>query len=63
MTTIIVSLATERFRLEEKSASKQPYTTNNRVSKIHQLRQELKSLRRQFKEAREGQKASSARSL
>jgi len=29
---------------------------NNRANKIHQLRQELKSLRRQFKEAREEQR-------
>lgn len=53
MTTIIISLAAERFGLEEKRTAKLPYTMNNRASKIHQLRQELKSLRRQYKEARE----------
>ncbi|KAJ8348797.1 hypothetical protein SKAU_G00273860 [Synaphobranchus kaupii] len=53
MTTIIVSLAAERFGLEEKRTAKLPYTMNNRASKIHQLRQELKSLRRRFKEVRE----------
>ncbi|KAJ8353121.1 hypothetical protein SKAU_G00206880 [Synaphobranchus kaupii] len=53
MTTIIVSLAAERFGLEEKRTAKLPYTMNNRASKIHQLRQELKSLRWRFKEARE----------
>ncbi|KAK0148843.1 hypothetical protein N1851_010754 [Merluccius polli] len=53
MTTIIISLAAERFGLEEKKAANVPYTMNNRANKIHQLRQELKSLRRRFKEARE----------
>ncbi|KAL7886754.1 hypothetical protein AOLI_G00044750 [Acnodon oligacanthus] len=53
MTTIIISLAAERFRLEEKRARNLPYNMKNRVNKIHQLRQELKSLRTRFKEARE----------
>lgn len=53
MTTIIISLAAERFGLEEKKAVNLPYIMNNRANKIHQLRQELKSLRRRFKEARE----------
>ncbi|XP_061733213.1 uncharacterized protein LOC133536595 [Nerophis ophidion] len=53
MTTIIISLAVESFGLEEKRAAKPPYIMNNRVSKIHQLRQELKCLRQQFKVARE----------
>ncbi|KAL7833617.1 hypothetical protein AOLI_G00285770 [Acnodon oligacanthus] len=53
MTTIIISLAAERFGLEEKRTGNLPYTMNNRSKKIHQLRQELKSLRRRFKEARE----------
>ncbi|XP_061772124.1 uncharacterized protein LOC133562186 [Nerophis ophidion] len=53
MTTIIISLAAERFGLEEKRAAKPPYIMNNRASKIHQLRQELKCLRQQFKVARE----------
>ncbi|KAL7876168.1 hypothetical protein AOLI_G00111310 [Acnodon oligacanthus] len=53
MTTIIISLAAERFGLEEKRTGNLPYTKNNRSKKIHQLRQELKSLRRRFKEARE----------
>ncbi|XP_067284127.1 uncharacterized protein [Pseudorasbora parva] len=53
MTTIIISLAAERFGLEEKKVVNLPYTMNNRAHKIHQLRQELKSLRRKFKEARE----------
>ena len=53
MTNIIVSLAAERFGLEEKKAAKAPYTMNNRATKILQLKKELKSLRRQYKEASE----------
>lgn len=53
MTTIIVSLATERFGLEEKGAVKHPYIKINRAVKIYQLRQGLKSLRRRFKAATE----------
>lgn len=53
MTTIIISLAAERFGLEEKRAVNLPCPMNNRANKIHQLRQELKSLRSRFKEARE----------
>ncbi|XP_061878077.1 uncharacterized protein LOC133630482 [Entelurus aequoreus] len=53
MTTVIISLAAERFGFEEKRAAKPPYIMNNRASKIQQLRQELKSLRRQFKVASE----------
>ncbi|XP_061747756.1 uncharacterized protein LOC133545995, partial [Nerophis ophidion] len=37
----------------EKRAAKPPYIMNNRASKIHQLSQELKCLRQQFKVARE----------
>ncbi|KAL4001244.1 hypothetical protein ACER0C_006543 [Sarotherodon galilaeus] len=53
MTTIIVSPAVERFGQEEKRTAKPLYTLNNRANKIHQLRQELKSLRQQFKVASE----------
>lgn len=53
MTTIIVSLATERFGLEEKGAVKHLYIKINRAVKIYQLRQGLKSLRRRFKAATE----------
>ncbi|KAL3972927.1 tetraspanin-7 [Sarotherodon galilaeus] len=53
MTTMIVSLAVERFGQEEKWTAKPLYTLNNRANKIHQLRQELKSLRQQFKAASE----------
>ena len=53
MTTIIVSLAAERFGLEENKAAKAPYTMSNRVTKILHLRKELKSLRQQYNEASE----------
>lgn len=39
--------------MQEKRAANLPYTMNNRANKIHQLRQELKSLRSRLKEARE----------
>lgn len=53
MTTIIISLAAERFSLEEKKVERLPYVKSNRANKIHQLRQELKVLKRWFKEAKE----------
>ncbi|KAJ8008617.1 hypothetical protein DPEC_G00106740 [Dallia pectoralis] len=56
MTSIIISLAAERIGVEEKKAVNRPYIMNNRANKIHQLRQELKSLKRRFKEAREEEK-------
>ncbi|KAJ8014696.1 hypothetical protein DPEC_G00018330 [Dallia pectoralis] len=56
MTNIIISLAAERFGVEEKKAVNRPYIMNNRANKIHQLRRELKSLKRRFKEAREEEK-------
>lgn len=52
MNTIINSVIAESFR----RAVKLPYTKNNWANKIHQLRQELKSLRRQFNEVREKEK-------
>ena len=52
MTTVIISLAAERFGLEERREVKRSYNVNNRASKIHQLRQ-LKGLRQQFKVASE----------
>lgn len=51
MTTIIVSLATERFGTVEKRVTKSKYTKNHRAEKITQLRQELRLLKRQFKKA------------
>ncbi|KAL3976498.1 mitochondrial import inner membrane translocase subunit TIM8 [Sarotherodon galilaeus] len=51
MTTIIVSYASERFGLTKKCNNKTPYTMNLRAMKIHRLRQELRSLKKQFKNA------------
>ena len=56
MTTIIISLAQERFGAEEKKAARTPYTMNQRAVKIHKIRQELKSLKKQHKEASEEQR-------
>lgn len=56
MTTIIVSLRAERFGLEERHQGGTPYVKNRRAAKISQLRQELRSLKRQFKQATEGEK-------
>lgn len=53
MATVIVSPAAERFELEEKRAAKRPYTRNNRANQIHQLRQEMRNLRRRIKVATE----------
>ncbi|KAK0134731.1 Retrovirus-related Pol polyprotein from type-2 retrotransposable element R2DM [Merluccius polli] len=53
MTTIIVSMAAERFGVEEERRPKQPYTKNQRAVKIHNIRKELKALKKQHKEASE----------
>lgn len=52
MTTIIVSKAFERFGVEEERGARQPYTKNQLAVKIH-VRQELKALTKQHKEARQ----------
>ncbi|KAJ8362267.1 hypothetical protein AAFF_G00386670 [Aldrovandia affinis] len=51
MTTIIISLAAERFGTVKERGTKTPYVKNRRAEKISQLRQELRKLKRQFKEA------------
>ena len=56
MTTIIVSMAAERF-VEDDQGPKKPYTKNQRAVKIHNIRKELKALKKQHKEAREVKKA------
>lgn len=43
MTTIIVSMAAERFDVGEGRGAKQPYTKNQRAVKIHNIRKELKA--------------------
>lgn len=50
MTTVGTAFAAERFGTEEKRV-KQPYVKNSRVEKIHNIRQELKVLRKQHKKA------------
>ena len=57
MTTIIVSMAAERFGVEEERAAKQPYFKNKRAVKIHNIRKELKALKKQHKAASEEERA------
>nr|XP_061841396.1 uncharacterized protein LOC133622576 [Nerophis lumbriciformis] len=57
MSTIIVSYGSERFgRMEKGNTEATPYTMNRRATKIHQLRQELRTLRKQFKRVSEEDK-------
>ncbi len=56
MTPIIVSLAVERFGAVERRTERTPFTMNQRAAKIHRIRQELKSLKTQFKKASEEQR-------
>ena len=49
--TIIGSIAAERFGEEEKKDQKTPYAPNQRATRIHNIRQEMKALKSQFKEA------------
>ena len=52
MTSTIVSIAAERFgEQEEKKSSTTPYSMNQRAVKIHNIRQEIKSLKSQYKAA------------
>lgn len=51
MTTIIVSMAEERLGVEEEMAVKQPYFKSQRAVKIHNIRKELKALKKQHKAA------------
>lgn len=48
MSTIIVSVAAERFSVEEERGAKQPYYKNQRAGKIH-IRKQLKALKKQHK--------------
>lgn len=57
MTTIIGSYASERFgRIEKGKIKHTPYTMNRRATKIHHLRQELHTLKKQYKKATEEEK-------
>ena len=51
MTTIIVSIAAERFGEEEKKSSGTIYSKNQRAVRLHNIRQEMKALKSQYKEA------------
>ena len=51
MTTIIVSMATERFGIMESQHHKMIYNLNRRENKIRELRKEIRSLRKLFKKA------------
>lgn len=53
MTAITVSLASERFGEEQGKGGRRPYSKNEREAKIHIIRQELKALRHQYKQAGE----------
>ena len=53
MTAIIVTMAVERFGVEEGRGVKRPYTKNQRAVKIHNIRLELKTLKKQYKAAGE----------
>ncbi len=53
MTTIMVNMAAERFGVEEVKSAKKHYTKNQRAAKIHNIRKELKGLKKQYKEAGE----------
>ena len=44
MTTIIVSIAAERFGEEVKKSSETTYSKNQRAVRIHNIRQEMKAL-------------------
>lgn len=56
MSTMIISIATERFGSREKRAAGNQYSKNRRAEKIAQLRRELRDLKKQFKGANEDQK-------
>ena len=51
MTTIITSLASERFGCVEPRQPRMPYTANRRVNKIKDLRREIRSLKKLYKRA------------
>ena len=51
MTTIITSLASERFGCVEPRQPRMPYTANRRVNKMKDLRREIRSLKKLHKRA------------
>ncbi len=57
MKTIMVNMVAERFGVEEGNGAKQPYSKNQRATKICNIRKELKALKKPNKEAREEESA------
>lgn len=57
MTTIMMSMAAERFCVEEDGRAKQPYPKNQKAVKFHNIRKELKALKKQHKAAHEEKRA------
>ena len=51
MTTIITSLASERFGYVEPRQPRRPYTANRRVNKMKDLRKEIRSLKKLYRRA------------
>ena len=51
VTTIITSLASERFGCVEPRQPRMPYTANRRVNKMKDLRREIRSLKKLYKRA------------
>ena len=51
MTTIITSLASERFRCVETRQPRMHYTDNRRVNKMKDLKREIRSLKKLYKRA------------
>ncbi|KAJ8359312.1 hypothetical protein SKAU_G00158370 [Synaphobranchus kaupii] len=61
MTAIIVSYASERFsQIEKGNAKTTTYTMNRRATKIHLLRQEVRTLKKQYKKSIDEEKQSLA---
>ena len=49
MTTIITSLASERFGFVETQQPRRPYTANRRVNKMKDIRKEIRSLKKLYR--------------
>lgn len=56
MSAMIISIGSERFGMKEQRTTRDVGEPNRREVKISQLRQELRLLRKQFKQAREEEK-------
>ena len=56
MTTIVVAMGQERFGTVEKLKKQQPYKENRRAREVKQIRQELKVLTKNYKQAKDAEK-------